>query len=136
MTTIDSLFHRDSSVGSRLGHAKQSYCLDEIPSDTLLLECPKNQLIKLGRIIYGYSWSNDCLYIDKDCTMDVPREEILCLATNNCTVHVVEHPLILQDCWNLAASYVQADFECIAGEDLTFRHPASLSFHTIHAWTF
>jgi hypothetical protein len=98
-----------------LGHSKQSYCLDEIKSGTLSLGCPNNQLIKLGRIIYGYSWSNDCSYIDKDCTMDVPRDDIICLTTTNCTVRVIEHPLILQDCWNLAASYVQAEFECIAG---------------------
>ena len=88
--------------------------MDEIPSNTLSLECPAHQLIKLGRIIYGYSWSNDCSYIDKDCTMDIPREDILCLTTTNCTVRVVEHPLILQDCWNLAATYVQAEYECIA----------------------
>ncbi|CAF4568275.1 unnamed protein product [Rotaria sp. Silwood1] len=96
------------------GHSKQSYCLDEIKSGALSLGCPNNQLIKLGRVIYGYSWSNDCSYIDKDCTMDVPHEDIICLTTTNCTVRVVEHPLILQDCWNLAASYVQAEFECIA----------------------
>lgn len=99
-----------------LGHSKQSHCLDEIKSGTLSLGCPHNQLIKLGRVIYGYSWSNDCSYIEKDCTMDVPRDDIICLTTTNCTVRVVEHPLILQDCWNLAASYVQAEFECIAGE--------------------
>lgn len=98
-----------------LGHSKQSYCLDEIKSGTLALGCPNNQLIKLGRVIYGYSWSNDCSYIEKDCTMDVPRDDIICLTTANCTIRVVEHPLILQDCWNLAASYVQAEYECIAG---------------------
>jgi hypothetical protein len=92
--------------------------LDQIPSSTLSLGCPTNQLIKLGRIIYGYSWSNDCSYIDKDCTMDIPREDILCLTTTNCTVRVVEHPLILQDCWNLAATYVQAEYECITGRYL------------------
>lgn len=90
--------------------------MDGIQADNILLECPSNQLIKLGRIIYGYSWSNDCSYIDKDCTMDVPREDIICLTTSNCTVHVVEHPLILQDCWNLAASYVQAEYECVSGK--------------------
>jgi hypothetical protein len=98
---------------NKIGYSKQSYCLDEIPSSTLSLVCPKNQLIKLSHIIYGYSWSNDCSYIDRDCTMDVPREDIICLTTTNCTVRVVEHPLILQDCWNLAASYVQAEYECI-----------------------
>ncbi|CAF1315826.1 unnamed protein product [Adineta ricciae] len=95
------------------GYSRKSFCLDEIESYILSLECPSNQLIKLGRIIYGYSWSNDCSYIDKDCTMDVPREDILCSSINNCTVQVVEHPLILQDCWNLAASYVQAEYECV-----------------------
>jgi hypothetical protein len=92
--------------------------LDQIPSGALSLGCPKNQLIKLGRIIYGYSWSDDCSYIDKDCTMDVPREDIVCLTTTNCTVRVVEHPLILQDCWNLAATYVQAEYECITGRNI------------------
>lgn len=87
--------------------------MDEIKSDTIALGCPNNQLIKLGRVIYGYSWSNDCSYIDKDCTMNVPREDIFCLSRNNCTVRVVEHPLILQDCWNLAATYIQAEYECI-----------------------
>ncbi len=52
--------------------------------------------------------------------MDVPRDDIICLTTTNCTVRVVEHTLILQDCWNLAASYVQAEFECIAGLYLFF----------------
>ena len=47
--------------------------------------------------------------------MYVPRDDIICLTTANCTIRVVEHPLILQDCWNLAASYVQAEYECIAG---------------------
>ena len=98
-----------------LGHAKQSHCLDEVKSGTLSLGCPHNQLIKLGRVFYGYSWSNDCSFIDKDCTMDVPREDIICLTTTNCTIRVVEQPLILQDCWNLAATYVQAEYECIAG---------------------
>ncbi|CAF0793189.1 unnamed protein product [Adineta steineri] len=108
------VFYLPTLVLARIGHSKQSYCLDEIKSGTLSLGCPNNQLIKLGRIIYGYSWSNDCSFIDKDCTMDVPRDDIICLTTTNCTVRVVEHPLILQDCWNLAASYVQAEFECIA----------------------
>jgi hypothetical protein len=49
--------------------------------------------------------------------MDVPREDIICLSTTNCTVRVVEHPLILQDCWNVAASYVQAEYECIIGRN-------------------
>ncbi|CAF3504136.1 unnamed protein product [Rotaria socialis] len=108
------VFYLPSLVFARVGHSKQSYCLDEIKSGTISLGCPNNQLIKLGRVIYGYSWSNDCSFIEKDCTMDVPREDIICLTTTNCTVRVVEHPLILQDCWNLAASYVQAEFECIA----------------------
>ncbi|UJR13503.1 hypothetical protein I4U23_000517 [Adineta vaga] len=116
---------------AHIGYSRKSYCLDEIPSSILSLECPSNQLIKLGRIIYGYSWTNDCSYIDKDCTMDVPREDIICLSTNNCTVQVVEYPLILQDCWNLAASYVQAEYECVAdysiddicqSQDRTFTH--------------
>ena len=104
-----------------IGYSTQSYCLDQIPISSLSLICPNNELIKLGRIIYGYSWSNDCSYIDKDCTMDVPREDIHCLTTNNCTVRVVEHPLILQDCWNLAATYVQAEYECIRGRIRTER---------------
>ncbi|CAF0731287.1 unnamed protein product [Rotaria sordida] len=108
------VFYLPSLVLARIGHSKQSYCLDEVKSGTLSLGCPNNQLIKLGRIIYGYSWSNDCSYIDKDCTMDVPHEDVICLTTTNCTIRVVEHPLILQDCWNLAASYIQAEFECIA----------------------
>ncbi|CAF4855367.1 unnamed protein product, partial [Rotaria sp. Silwood2] len=79
-------------------YSTQSYCLDEIQSDKLNIVCRNNELIKLGH---------------KDCTMDVPREDIICLTSSNCTVRVVQHPLILQDCWNLAASYVQAEYECI-----------------------
>ncbi|CAF0928363.1 unnamed protein product [Didymodactylos carnosus] len=100
-------------VQARLGHSMQSHCLDELKG-TLSLGCPHNQLIKLGKVFYGYSWSSDCSYIEKDCTMDVPKEDIICLTTTNCTIKVVEYPLILQDCWNLVASYVQAEFECIA----------------------
>ncbi|CAF0747177.1 unnamed protein product [Adineta ricciae] len=108
------LFYLPYLVIARIGHSKQSHCLDEIKSGTLALGCPNNQLIKLGRIFYGYSWSNECSFVEKDCTMDVPREDIVCLTTTNCTIRVIEHPLILQDCWNLAASYVQAEYECIA----------------------
>ncbi|CAF1260994.1 unnamed protein product [Rotaria magnacalcarata] len=106
-------------IFAHIGYSTQSYCLDEINTDKLLLQCPDNQLIKIGRIIYGYSWSNDCSYIDKDCTMDVPREDIVCSTISNCTVRVVEHPLILQDCWNLAASYIQAEYECLRDYSLT-----------------
>lgn len=98
-------------------YSKQSFCLEEMNTGSLSLSCPTHQLIQLGRIVYGYSWTNECSYIDKDCTMDVPREEISCSSTSNCTVRVVEHPLILQDCWNLAANYIQAEFECITGRD-------------------
>lgn len=116
---------REYSIFVALGYSTQSYCLDELESTSIALECPAQQLIKLGRIIYGYSWSNDCSYIDRDCTMDVPREDILCASTSNCTVHVVDHPLILQDCWNLAASYVQAEYECIAGRSEQTARPSS-----------
>ncbi|CAF1190891.1 unnamed protein product [Rotaria sp. Silwood1] len=107
------IFNLPLFIFAHIGYSSQSYCLDDISTGKLNLICRDNELIKLGRIIYGYSWSNDCSYIDKDCTMDVPREDIICLTNSNCTVRVVEHPLILQDCWNLAASYVQAEYECV-----------------------
>ena len=110
---LPALFHAQRE----LDYSKESFCLEEMTSGSLSLTCPTHQLIQLGRIVYGYSWTNECSYIDKDCTMDVPREEISCSSTSNCTVRVVEHPLILQDCWNLAANYIQAEFECITGRD-------------------
>ncbi|CAF1009657.1 unnamed protein product [Adineta steineri] len=128
---IGLFFYLSSLVCTQFGYLTQNYCLDEIESSTLSLKCPNNQLIKLGRVIYGYSWSNECSYNDKDCTMDVPREDIICSSIRNCTVHVVEYPLILQDCWNLAASYVQAEYECITeyslqnicqSQDITLSH--------------
>ena len=109
----------DKAMPFQLGYSSLSYCLDRIETGSLSLLCPNNELIKLGRVIYGYSWSDDCSYIDKDCTMDVPREDILCLTISSCTVRVVQHPLILQDCWNLAASYVQAEYECVKGKQST-----------------
>lgn len=109
------------------GFFKESFCLDEISSNILPLTCPTNHLIKLDRIVYGYSWSNDCSYIDKDCTMNVPPDDILCSTTNQCTVKVVQDPLILQDCWNLPATYIQAEYECIRGRCL-FLFPRSLLF--------
>ncbi|CAF0883584.1 unnamed protein product [Rotaria sordida] len=107
------IFNLPYFIFAHIGYSRKSYCLDGIERDKLILECRDNELIKLGRIIYGYSWSNDCSYIDKDCTMDLPSEDIICSTTSNCTVRVVQHPLILQDCWNLAASYVQAEYECV-----------------------
>ena len=101
-----------------LGYSKKSFCLDEIPFKNLSLECPEHSLIKLGRIVYGFSWTKECSYIDQDCTMDVPGEDLVCQSSSHCTVHVIEYPLILQGCWNLPASYVQAEFECIEGKQL------------------
>ena len=120
LVSVSLLVHTETNVAHSilllgLGYSKESFCLEEMTSGSLALTCPAHQLIQLGRIVYGYSWSNECSYIDKDCTMDVPREEITCSSTANCTVRVVEHPLILQDCWNLAATYIQAEFECITG---------------------
>jgi hypothetical protein len=60
-----------------------------------------------------------CQFGPKDCVVDVPFEDLTCLG-EGCSVRIKETPIILQECWNLAATYLQVDFECISSNNLIF----------------
>ncbi len=91
----------------------ESRCLTE-KSNFLKVKCPSNKITRVLKAFYGYSWSNDCHFIEKDCTAALPVEDIYC-DESECSMKIVESPIIMQDCWNLMSSYVQVDYECISG---------------------
>ena len=92
---------------------KESKCLSEKPN-ILSISCPVSKITRIIRAFYGYSWSGDCHFIEKDCIVDVPNDDLSCMG-EGCSVKIIESPIILQECWSLMASYVQVDYECIPG---------------------
>lgn len=94
----------------------KSVCLSEKPR-SMSINCPSNKITRILKAYYGYSWSGDCHFIEKDCIVDVPNEDLSCLG-EGCSVKIIDSPIILQECWNLMASYIQIDYECIPVEEL------------------
>ncbi len=93
---------------------KESKCLNE-KSTLLTIACPSNKITRIIKAFYGYSWSGDCQFIEKDCTVDVPNDDLSCIG-EGCSVKIIDSPIILQECWSLMASYIQVDYECIGGK--------------------
>ncbi len=83
-------------------------------SSYMKISCPIGKITRIVKAFYGYSWSGDCHFIEKDCIVDVPNDDLSCLG-EGCSVKIIESPIILQECWNLMASYIQIDYECIPG---------------------
>ena len=81
------------------------------------ISCPPSKITRIVKAFYGYSWSGDCNFIEKDCIVDVPNDDLSCLG-EGCSVKIIESPIILQECWSLMASYIQVDYECIPVEQL------------------
>lgn len=91
-------------------------CLNQ-KANTMKISCPPNKITRIVKAFYGYSWSGDCHFIEKDCIVDVPNDDLSCLG-EGCTVKIIESPIVLQECWHLMASYIQIDYECISVEQL------------------
>ncbi len=96
----------------------ESRCLSE-KIGVLPVKCPSNTIARVVKAFYGYSWSSDCHFIEKDCVVNVPADDINCHASD-CSIKIIESPVILQDCWNLLSSYVQVDYECLSGKLFTY----------------
>ena len=100
-------------------------------SNLLTIVCPANKITRIIKAFYGYSWSGDCHFIEKDCTVDVPNDDLSCVG-EGCSVKIIDSPIILQECWSLMASYIQVDYECIGGRDSVL----NVDFHSSFLFLF
>jgi len=85
----------------------------------LLMHCPAGHLVKLVRLIYGHSASNNrCHYLPGDCFTHLvaSSNEVTCVRPNRCFVHATsrDRGRPIPGC-QLPTSYIHTSFQCIPG---------------------